>query len=144
MCALWDGVARGGFRCALGQLHRTVDTLLQAQSQTSSHTLVHGHTQKRQTPAYKHKTICRDGSSQKIHTDTAQPNFLPRHSETEYIECQMLLHTAWHLYCSWVSATVTHLTCAVSDLHSLLPDLSSHLLQIPGISLIFCSSYSVF
>jgi len=26
----------------------------------------------------------------------------------------MLLHTAWHLYCPWVSATITHLTCAVS------------------------------
>ena len=52
----------------------------------------------------------------KDHTDTAQPNFLPRHSETEYIECQMLLHTAWHLYCPWISATITHLTCAVSDL----------------------------
>ena len=79
-------------------------------------------------------------TSQKSHTDTAQPNFLPRHSETEYIECQMLLHTSWHLYCPWVSATITHLTCAVSDLLPLLPDLSSHCLQIPGISSIFRSS----
>ena len=29
----------------------------------------------------------------------------------------MLLHTAWHLYCTWISATITNLTCAVTDLH---------------------------
>jgi len=61
-----------------------------------------------------------------------------------YIAWQMLLHTAWHLYCPWVSAAITHLTCAVSELLPLLPDLSSHSLQIPGISSIFRSSYSVF
>jgi len=48
----------------------------------------------------------------------------------------MLLHTAWYIYCPWVSATISHLTCAVSDLLPLLPDLSSHSLQIPGISFI--------
>ena len=53
-----------------------------------------------------------------------------RHSVTVYIVWQMLLHTAWHLYCPWVSATITHLTCAVSDLLPLLPDLSLHFLQI--------------
>jgi len=36
----------------------------------------------------------------------------------------------WHVYCPWVSAAITHLTCAVSDLHPLLPPLSSHFLQI--------------
>jgi len=82
-------------------------------------------------------------TSQKSHTYTAQPNFLPRHSVTVYIVKQMLLHTAWHLYCPWVSVTITHLTCAVSDLLPLLPDLSSHFLRIPGISSIFRSSYSV-
>jgi len=83
-------------------------------------------------------------TSQKNHTDTAQPNFLPRHSVTEYIVWQMLLHTAWYIYCPWVSATITHLLCAVSDLLPLIPDLSSHSLQIPGISSIFRSSYGVF
>ena len=83
-------------------------------------------------------------TSQKSHIDTTQPNFLPSHRVTVYIVWQMLLHTVWHLYCPWVSATITHPTCAVSDLHPLLPDLSSHFLQIPGISSIFRSSYSVF
>jgi len=37
-------------------------------------------------------------------------------------------------YCTWVWTTITHLTCPVSGLLPLLPDLSAHLLQIPGIS----------
>ena len=56
----------------------------------------------------------------------------------------MLLQTAWYLYCPWVSATITHLTCTVSDLFPLLSDLSPRCLQIPGISSIFRSSYCVF
>jgi len=39
----------------------------------------------------------------------------------------MLRYAAWCIYCPWVSATITHLTCAVSDLLPLLPDLSSYL-----------------
>ena len=37
-------------------------------------------------------------------------------------------------YCFWVSTTITHLTCPVSGLLPFLPELSVHLLQIPGIS----------
>ena len=37
-------------------------------------------------------------------------------------------------YCTWVWTSITHLTFPVSGLLPLLPDLSAHLLQIPGIS----------
>jgi len=43
----------------------------------------------------------------------------------------MLLQNAWYLHCPWVSATITQLTCAVSDLFP-PPDLSSQLLANSG------------
>ena len=68
-------------------------------------------------------------------TLTHNPAQLPSQSFSDSVHCV----TNVTVYCltstlSWVSTTITHLTCTVSDLHPLLPDLSSHFLQIPGIS----------
>jgi len=78
-------------------------------------------------------------------TQTSRPDQFPFPSFSDSVHrVTNAVYTVWYIYCPWVSTTITHLTCAVSDLLPLLPDLSSHYLQIPGISSIFRSSYGVF